>query len=94
MYRMFVQDDFISCVMVAKGYEAQDGEMLLDHFATDEELADFAPEVFERMQARRRIAQIEISITPRRLRESVLTEEGRVWLQDRGAEIAQERAKL
>lgn len=40
------------------------------------------------------IQNIENTITPRRLREAVLTEEGRIWLINLEAEIAALRAQL
>lgn len=41
-----------------------------------------------------RIAELETSITPRRMREAVLTEEGKTWLASVESAIALERAKL
>jgi ribosomal protein S19E (S16A) len=40
------------------------------------------------------IEKLEGTITPRRLRDSVLTDEGKAWLTDVEAKIATERGKL
>ena len=40
------------------------------------------------------IHRLEVTITPRRLRDSVLTDEGKAWLTDVEAKIATERKKL
>ena len=40
------------------------------------------------------IHRLEGTITPRRLRDSVLTDEGKAWLADVEAKIATERGKL
>ncbi|NLG06031.1 MAG: hypothetical protein GX567_19715 [Clostridia bacterium] len=47
-----------------------------------------------RSQVQARIDAIEAQITPRRLREAVLTPEGAVWLAEREAEIAALREQL
>ena len=41
-----------------------------------------------------KIIELENEITPRRIRESVLTDDGLTWLQSKENEIAIERAKL
>ena len=41
-----------------------------------------------------KIATLEREITPRRLREAVISEDGKAWLEAKDAEIAIERAKL
>lgn len=41
-----------------------------------------------------RIAAVEVTITPRRMREATLTDEGKEWLAARDAEIAALRAQL
>lgn len=53
-----------------------------------------ATEVSIREQVLRNIQQLETSITPRRLRDAILTGEGAQWLSDVENEIAIERAKL
>ena len=40
------------------------------------------------------IADLEAEITPRRMREALLSEEGKTWLTNKESEIATERAKL
>jgi len=40
------------------------------------------------------IATLEAEITQRRLREAVISEDGKAWLEAKDAEIATERAKL
>lgn len=47
-----------------------------------------------RREALARITELEATITPRRLRDAVLTDEGRVWLEEVESAIALERAKL
>lgn len=47
-----------------------------------------------RAEARRRIAEIEATVTPRRLREAVLTPAGASWLAEQEAAIAAIRATL
>lgn len=44
--------------------------------------------------ARQQIAEIESTITDRRLREAMLSTTGKSWLADRDAEIAALRAKI
>ena len=44
--------------------------------------------------AKKQIAEIEASITDRRLREAMLSTTGKSWLSDRDAEIAELRAKI
>ena len=41
-----------------------------------------------------KIEQLEIAITPRRVRDSILTVDGKTWLDDQEKLIAVERAKL
>jgi len=52
--------------------------------------ADEAP----KRNALKEIHRLEGTITPRRLRDSVLTDEGKAWLTDVEAKIATERGKL
>lgn len=40
------------------------------------------------------IRELEVSVTPRRLREAILTPEGAAWLADIEAQIAAKRALL
>ena len=53
---------------------------------------------FARLQARQvildKIEAFEAEITPRRIRDSVLTADGKTWLTNKEAEIATERDKL
>ena len=56
-------------------------------------LIDLAPPS-ESDIAKRQIAEIEASITDRRLREAMLSTTGKSWLSDRDAEIAALRAKI
>ena len=44
--------------------------------------------------AQEKIWELEMAVTPRRLRESVLTADGKTWLDDQEKLIAVERAKL
>jgi hypothetical protein len=46
------------------------------------------------LSARDQIAGLEMQITPRRLREAVLTAEGKAWLEDCEARIAALRSKI
>ena len=48
----------------------------------------------ESVLAQEKIEQLEIAITPRRIRDSVLTADGKTWLDDQEKLIAVERAKL
>ena len=48
----------------------------------------------ESVLAQEKIEQLEIAITPRRIRDSVLTDDGKKWLDDQEKLIAVERAKL
>jgi hypothetical protein len=41
-----------------------------------------------------KIFSLEAEVTPRRLRDAVLTSDGKTWLANKEAEIATERAKL
>ena len=41
-----------------------------------------------------KIIAFEAEITPRRIRDSVLTADGKTWLTNKEAEIATERGKL
>ena len=52
--------------------------------------ADEAP----KRNALNEIHRLEGTITPRRLRDSILTDEGKAWLADVEAKIATERGKL
>lgn len=45
-------------------------------------------------EAQAEIERLEFTVTPRRLRDSVLTDEGKAWLTDVEGKIAVERAKL
>jgi hypothetical protein len=74
-----VVGDHVVCGMVESG----------DDFAAPEPAAPTAREA-----ALAEIARIERSITPRRQREALLTDQGKAWLAARDAEIATERAKL
>ena len=56
-------------------------------------LIDLAPPS-ESDLAKKQIAEIEASITDRRLREAMLSTTGKSWLADRDAEIAALRAKI
>ena len=51
-----------------------------------------------RLEARRvimdKIVAFEAEVTPRRIRDSVLTADGKTWLTNKEAEIATERGKL
>ena len=40
------------------------------------------------------IKKLELEVTPRRVRDAVLTDDGKTWLEAKEAEIAVERAKL
>ena len=46
------------------------------------------------MEAQQEITRLESEITPRRLRDSVLTSDGKTWLENKEKEIGVERAKL
>ena len=68
-------------------------------FSGDEESArDTEEAAFESgraaMEARQEITRLESEITPRRLRDSVLTADGKTWLENKEKEIAVQRAKL
>jgi hypothetical protein len=41
-----------------------------------------------------KIIELEAEVTPRRLRDSVLTSDGKTWLTNKESEVAEERAKL
>jgi anti-sigma28 factor (negative regulator of flagellin synthesis) len=45
-------------------------------------------------EIRAAIKALEMQVTPRRLRDAVLTEEGKAWLQNIEDQIAVERAKI
>lgn len=51
-----------------------------------------------RLKAKRvimdKIETLETEVTPRRLRDSVLTTDGKTWLTNKEAEVAEERSKL
>ena len=53
-------------------------------------LSDEAP----KREAMANILSLEGEITPRRIRDSVLTDDGKTWLENKEKEIAVERAKL
>ena len=58
-------------------------------------IADYqAPVLTGSQQAMQLISDLESEITPRRLREAVISEDGKAWLEAKDAEIAIERAKL
>ena len=44
--------------------------------------------------AQEKIDELELAVTPRRIRDSILTAEGKTWLDDQEKLIAVERAKL
>ena len=58
--------------------------------AEEQAVADAQPS----QDAQAEIAKLEAEISPRRVREAVLTAEGKTWLEDQEALIAIERAKL
>ena len=58
----------------------------------DKSEAELVTEKSQDLKAK--IAALESSVTPRRLRESVLTSEGKKWLEDLDLEIAEIRAEL
>ena len=58
--------------------------------AEEKAWADEAP----KRNALNEIHRLEGTITPRRLRDSVLTDEGKAWLADVETKIASERGKL
>ena len=58
--------------------------------ADEKAWADGAP----KRNALNEIHRLEGTITPRRLRDSVLTDRGKAWLSDVEAKIATERGKL
>ncbi len=73
------------------------GEVAFAHQPTAEELAAQFPqyeEQEEREAALRRIYELEGEITPRRLRDAVLTEAGREWLVEQELQIAIVRSQL
>lgn len=53
-----------------------------------------APSWAKKEEAKIEIQILEGAITPRRMRESVLTADGKAWLDDQEKLIAVERAKL
>lgn len=57
-------------------------------------LLEQEPATLEKVAALRKIAEIEAQITPRRLREAVLTQAGKDWLTARDDEIKAERVRL
>ena len=59
---------------------------------TDEEAEALRPKPV--VTVKDQIAAIEAEITPRRLREAVLSVEGAAWLEAKDAEIAALRAQL
>ena len=59
---------------------------------TPEELA--AMSIVPPKKVKHQIADLESTITPRRLRDAVLTDEGRVWLEDVEAQINMLRGQL
>ena len=59
----------------------------------DAEEKAWADEAHKR-NALNEIHRLEGTITPRRLRDSVLTDEGKAWLADVETKIASERGKL
>lgn len=61
---------------------------------TDDEAEELSPKPAPVNPILTQIAAIEATITPRRLREAMLTETGKLWLEAADADIAALRAKL
>ena len=61
---------------------------------TEDEIIAAWPAAEIKQEAQRLLIKLEEEITPRRIRDSVLTEDGKKWLEDQEKLIAVERAKL
>tara|TARA_R100000656_G_scaffold108227_1_gene80330 strand:- start:164 stop:409 length:246 start_codon:yes stop_codon:yes gene_type:complete len=77
-------------------HSTQDGRVQFSQ--SEEDAADAAELEWTNGQAVRdalaEINRLEAEVTQRRLRDSVLTADGKTWLTNKEAEIATERAKL
>ena len=61
---------------------------------TEDEIIAAWPAAEIKQEAQRLLIKLEEEITPRRLRDAVLTADGKTWLENKEKEIAVERAKL
>lgn len=92
--------DFLSACQLNDGgdgqgpYIAHWNEAKLGPQPTLAELQAAEPAAMAQHEARRKIAEAEAQITPRRLREAVLTQAGRDWLAAQEEKIKAERGKL
>lgn len=78
-------------------YAAQQGEVLFADYATHEQLAATFP-LYEtesgREAIKNQIADLELTVTRRRIREAALSDEGRAWLQSVDDQISSLREQL
>jgi len=82
---------------VDEDYQASEGEVVFEEYPTPEQLSASFPEYdieAVKEQTKRQIFELEKQVTPRRLREAALTEEGKTWLADIDQQIADLRASL
>ena len=81
--------NYMKCVAGVGNVEMSDAEHAA-RLAEEKTWADGA----DRREAMDKIYELENAITPRRMRDSVLTADGKTWLDDQEKLIGVERGKL